>query len=84
MKKRKKAGEIDLKTSSEKIVEVLKNMIGDLEYEKAILIHQSEEKKAREERWERAKEQGMSYSQWLELEEINQRSEEYERMMGSE
>lgn len=80
--KRKKAGENNSQTKSEKVLEVLKTVIVNLEYEKGALIHQSEEKKARDERWERAKAQGMSYSQWLELEEILQRSEDYERMMG--
>lgn len=34
------------------------------------------------ERWKIAQQQGLSYGQFLELEEVNRQSAEYERIMG--
>lgn len=39
-------------------------------------------KAEKEERWKIAQAQGCSYKEFLELEELSRRSEEYEKLMG--
>lgn len=36
----------------------------------------------KEERWKTAQSQGCSYKEFLELEEVNRQSQEYEKLMG--
>lgn len=80
--KKKKAGEKDSRTESEIIVNILNNICNNIYLEiKDIKIKEEQEKK-KQERWEIAKQQGMSYKQFLDLEEVNRQSEEYERLMG--
>ena len=80
--KKEKAGEVGTKTESEMIVNIFNNIVSNLYLEiKDIRIKEEQEIK-RQERWEIAKQQGLSYKQWLELEEVNKQSEEFEKLMG--
>lgn len=81
-KKEETAGDTSGKTKSERVCEILNDTIGELNYEiKNILLKEEKERK-KQERWKRAWENGMSYQEWLDLEEVNAQSEEYEEMMG--
>lgn len=80
--KKEKAGEKGNKTESEMIVNIFNNIVNNLYLEiKEIKLKEEQEKK-RQERWEIVKQQGLSYNQWLDLEEVNRQSEEFERLMG--
>lgn len=76
------AGEHDSLTTSERINKILENTI--MEYATEIFeIKQKEEKESkRKERWEIAQQQGCSYIEWLQQEEVSRQSEEYEKLMG--
>lgn len=64
------------------IVNIFNNIVNNLYLEiKEIKLKEEQEKK-RQERWEIVKQQGLSYNQWLDLEEVNRQSEEFERLMG--
>lgn len=80
--KKEKAGQKDYFTKSERIYNVLESITNNLSLEIRDIKIQDEEERKRNERWEIAQEQGMSYSQWLELEDISRQSEEYEQLMG--
>ena len=80
--KKEKAGQKDYYTKSERVVSILNNIIHNFSSEIEGIKIQEEEEKKRLERWEIAQKQGLSYSQWLELEEISRQSEEYEKEHG--
>lgn len=81
-KKKVAAGQKDNLTKSERIYKVLDNMTNNLSLEiRDIKIKQEQEQK-RQERWEIAQQQGCSYKEFLEIEEVSRQSEEYEKMMG--
>jgi len=76
------AGEYDSLTTSERICKMLDNTIMDYVTE-IFEIKQKEEKESkRKERWEIAQQQGCSYIEWLQQEEVSRQSVEYEKLMG--
>lgn len=81
-KKKEAAGDMSGKTKSEKVCEILNDVICNLNYEIKNILLEEERERQKQERWERAQENGMSYQEWLDLEEVNRQSEEYEKMMG--
>lgn len=81
-KKKAQAGQKGAYTKSEQICRILENTINNYTMEiKDIKIRMEQEEK-KQERWEIAKQQGCSYMEFLELEEISRQSEEYEVLMG--
>lgn len=81
-KKKSTAGERDTLCKSERICMVFENIINNLSLEiRDIKIKQEQERK-KQERWEIAQAQGRSYKEFLEIEEVNRQSEEYEKLMG--
>lgn len=81
-KKKSTAGERDTLCKSERICKVFENIINNLTLEiRDIKIKQEQERK-KQERWEIAQAQGCSYKEFLEIEEVNRQSEEYEKLMG--
>lgn len=83
-KKKEAAGDISGKTKSEKVCEILNDVICNLNYEIKDILLEEEKERQKQERWKRAWENGMSYQEWLDLEDVNRQSEEYEKMMGGE
>lgn len=78
-KREEKAGLQNDLTESERIVKIFTNIINNL-YEEAFSLKYLEEQEIRKrERWKIAQEQGCSYEEWLNQEEISRQSEEYER-----
>lgn len=78
--KKEKAGQKDYMTKSERIVSIFNGYLTGIANEiEGIKVREEEERK-RDERLKIAQEQGLSYAQWLELEEISRQSEEYENM----
>lgn len=80
--KQRKAGENGGETKSERAKRILQNLSNQISLEIRDINNREEQKRKKEERWEIAKAQGLTYAQWLELEEVSQRSEEYEILMG--
>ena len=80
--KKAKAGEKDSCTKSERILKILNNICNNLYCEIRDIKLKQEQERKKQERWEIAKQQGMTYKQWLDLEEVNRQSEEFERLMG--
>lgn len=80
--KKEKAGAIDNKIESEMIVNIFNNIVNNLYLEIKDIRLKEELEIKRQERWEIAKKQGLSYNQWLELEDVNKQSEEFEKLMG--
>lgn len=81
-KKKVTAGDISGWTKSERVCEILSDIICNLNLGIKGILREEERERQKQERWERAKENGMSYQEWLDLEEVNRQSEEYEKMMG--
>ena len=81
-KKEETAGDTSGKTKSERVCEILSDTIGELNYEIKTILLKEEKERQKQERWKRAWENGMSYQEWLDLEEVNAQSEEYEKRMG--
>lgn len=81
-KKKVTAGDISGRTKSERVCEILSDIICNLNLEIKGILREKEREEQKQERWERAQENGMSYQEWLDLEEVNRQSEEYEEMMG--
>lgn len=81
-KKKEAAGDMSGKTKSENVCEILNDVIYNLNYEIKNILLEEEKERQKQERWKRAWENGMSYQEWLDLEEVNRQSEEYEKMMG--
>lgn len=80
--KKEKAGESNAYTPSERVVTVLSDVASYVYNDIHRIKVEEEEKRKRDERWEIAQQQGMSYKQWLDLEEVSRQSEEYEKLMG--
>lgn len=78
--KKEKAGQKDYMTKSERIVSIFDGYLTSIANEIEGIKFREEEERKRDERLKIAQEQGLSYSQWLELEEISRQSEEYENM----
>ena len=82
-KKKAAAGEKDgLLTKSEAVCKILDNSILNLELEIHDIKKKKEQERMKEERWKTAQAQGCSYKEFLELEEVNRQSQEYEKLMG--
>ena len=80
--KQQRAGQEGGETKSERLKRICSNLISNLNAEIHNIKYIEEQRRKKEERWEIAQAQGLSYKQWLELEEISQRSEDYEILMG--
>lgn len=80
--KKEKAGAVDNKIESEMIVNIFNNIVNNLHLEIKDIRLKEELEIKRQERWEIAKKQGLSYNQWLELEDVSKQSEEFEKLMG--
>lgn len=78
-KREEKAGLQNDLTESERIVKIFTNIINNLYEEVFSLKHLEEQEIRKQERWKIAQEQGCSYEEWLNQEEISRQSEEYER-----
>lgn len=76
--KQKKAGEFDGRTGSERVCDILRNLRNNISLEIQDIKNREEQKRKREERWEIAQAQGCSYAEWLNQEELSQKSIEYE------
>ena len=72
--KKEKAGAVDNKIESEMIVNIFNNIVNNLYLEIKDIRLKEELEIKRQERWEIAKKQGLSYNQWLELEDVNKQS----------
>lgn len=81
-KKEETAGDTSGKTKSERVCEILSDIICNLNLGIKGILREEEREHQKQKRWELAKENGMSYQEWLDLEEVNRQSEEYEKMMG--
>ena len=76
--KKKKAGETGGVTSSGRVCNILRNLRNNLYIEIEDIQNRERERQKREERWETAQAQGCSYAEWLNQEELSQKSIEYE------
>lgn len=81
-KKKSAAGQTDMTTKSERVCRILDNTIDSLALEIRDIKIKEEQEQKKQERWENAQAQGYSYKEFLELEEVSRRSEEYEKLMG--
>lgn len=69
-------------TESEMICSIIDNNISNLNQEIHDIKVKQKREAEKEERWKIAQAQGCSYKEFLELEEISRKSEEYEKLMG--
>lgn len=69
-------------TESEMICNIIDNNISNLNQEIHDIKVKQKREAEKEERWKIAQAQGCSYKEFLELEEISRKSEEYEKLMG--
>lgn len=67
--KKKRAGEVDTKTKSEKVIQILDNYIKDLKIEITEEKQQIDNDVKRQERLEEAQAKGLSYAEWIESEQ---------------
>ena len=82
-KKKATAGEMkNSMTESEMICRIIDNSISNLNQEIHDIKVKQKREAEKEERWEIAQAQGCSYKEFLELEEVSRRSEEYEKLMS--
>ena len=81
-KKKEEAGQHGNLTNSEKVVKIFTNITDNLYEEIASLRYLEEQEIKKQERWKIAQEQGCSYAEWLNQEEISRQSEEYEKIIG--
>lgn len=81
-KKLSSAGQCGSFTKSERICNMLSNTIINYATEIVEIRCEEEQELKRQERWKIAQQQGCSYTEWLELEEISRQSEEYEKLRG--
>ncbi len=81
-KKKATAGQTDMFTKSERICRILDSTINNLTLEIRDIKIKEEQEQKKQERWEIAQAQGCSYKEFLELEEVSRRSEEYEKLMS--
>ena len=80
-KKKATAGQTDTLTKSERVCKILDNTIDNLTLEIRDIKIKEEQEQKKQERWEIAQAQGLSYKEFLELEEVSRQSEEYEKLM---
>ena len=64
------------------ICRIIDNSISNLNQEVHDIKVKQKREAEKEERWKIAQSQGCSYREFLELEEVSRRSEEYEKLMG--
>lgn len=64
------------------VCKILDNTIDNLTLEIRDIKIKEEQEQKKQERWEIAQAQGLSYKEFLELEEVSRQSEEYEKLMG--
>lgn len=69
-------------TESEMICNIIDNNMSNLNQEIHDIKVKQKREAEKEERWKIAQAQGCSYKEFLELEEISRKSEEYEKLMG--
>ena len=69
-------------TESEMICNIIDNNISNLNQEIHDIKVKQKREAEKEERWKIAQAQGCSYKEFLELEEISRKSEEYEKLVG--
>lgn len=69
-------------TKSERVCRILDSTIDNLTLEIRDIKIKEEQEQKKQERWEIAQAQGCSYKEFLELEEVSRRSEEYEKLMS--
>lgn len=82
-KKKSTAGEKNNSmTESEMICRIIDNSLSNLNQEIHDIKVKQKREAEKEERWKIAQAQGCSYKEFLELEELSRRSEEYEKLMG--
>lgn len=82
-KKKATAGKMkNSMTESEMICRIIDNNISNLNQEVHDIKVKQKREAEKEERWKIAQAQGCSYREFLELEEVSRRSEEYEKLMG--
>jgi len=81
-KKLTAAGEHGTFTLSERICNIISNTITNYATEILEIKYKDEQESKRQERWKIAQQQGCSYKEWLEQEEVSRQSEEYEMLMG--
>ena len=81
-RKKERAGQIGNYTKSERVCKILENTLYDYNLEIFEIKKKIEDEEKKNERLRIAQEQGMSYQQWLDLEEVSRRSEEFELLMG--
>ena len=81
-KKKATAGETYMLTKSERVCRILDSTIDNLTLEIRDIKIKEEQEQKKQERWEIAQAQGCLYKEFLELEEVSRRSEEYEKLMG--
>lgn len=80
-KKKEEAGNINGLTKSEKICKILEDTLYRYDLEIFEIKKNIETEKRKLERLKMAQEQGLSYKQWLDLEEVNRQSEDFEKLM---
>ncbi len=80
--KKAKAGEQNGLTKSEMVANVLSNQLEKIQLEIGDIKLKEKKKAQFQERWEIAQKQGLSYEEFLNLEEVSRQSEEYEKLMG--
>lgn len=81
-KKEAKAGWKNGLTESERICNLLKETLFEYDLRIFDLKKQIKEEKEKGERLKAAQEQGLSYKQWMDLEEVNRQSADFEKLMG--
>lgn len=81
-KKLEQAGQTDYYTKSERVYQILNNTVENLTTEILEIKTKQEREQKRLERWEIAQDQGCSYAEWLNQEEVSRQSEEHELLMG--
>ena len=67
--KKKRAGEVDTKTKSEKVIQILNKYINDLKSEISEEKQQIDDEAKRQERLREAQAKGLSYTEWIESEQ---------------
>lgn len=67
--KKKRAGEVDTKTKSEKVIQILNKYINDLKSEISEEKQQIDDEAKRQERLKEAQAKGLSYTEWIESEQ---------------
>lgn len=81
-KKKATAGEKNNSmTESEMVCNIIDNSISNLNQEIHDIKVKQKREAEKEERWKIAQAQGCSYKEFLDLEELSRRSEEYEKLM---